>query len=46
MRFSRELSGYGEASGIYSDSRFYLVSGNTVEVYTLDTFDKIDDIVL
>ena len=46
MRFSRELSGYGEARGIYSDSRFYLVSGNTVEVYTLDTFDKIDDIVL
>ena len=46
MRFSRELSGYGEARGIYSDSRFYLVAGNTVEVYTLDTFDKIDDIVL
>lgn len=45
--FSRELNGYGENTrGLYAGDRFYLVSGYTVESYTLDGFEKVDDIVL
>ena len=44
--FERELNGYSEARGLYSGDTFYIVAGNTVESYDLDTFDKIDDIVL
>ncbi|PWJ49123.1 beta-propeller domain-containing protein [Faecalicatena contorta] len=44
--FERELGGYSEARGIYSGNTFYIVAGNTVESYNMDTFDKIDDIVL
>lgn len=44
--FSRELTGYGEARGMYAEDTFYLISGNTVESYTLSGFEKIDDIVL
>ena len=45
--FSRELGGYGESTrGLYAGDRFYLVSGYTVESYTLDGFEKVDDIVL
>lgn len=44
--FSRELTGYGEARGMYAGDTFYLISGNTVESYTLSEFEKIDDIVL
>ncbi|MGC4018752.1 MAG: beta-propeller domain-containing protein [Muricomes sp.] len=44
--FERTLGGYSEARGIYSGNVFYIVSGNTVESYNMDTFDKIDDIVL
>lgn len=44
--FSRELMSYGNVRGLYSGERFYLVDGNTVISYTLDEFEKIDDIVL
>lgn len=46
--FSRDLGWefYGEMRGLYSGGRFYLVTGNTVESYTMDGFEKIDDIVL
>ena len=44
--FSREVTGYGEARGLYAGEKFYLIAGNTVESYTLAGFEKIDDIVL
>lgn len=44
--FDRELSGYNEARGVYSGETFYLINGNTIESYRLDSFEKIDDIVL
>lgn len=45
--FSRELAAYGgDVRGVYSGETFYLIAGNTVESYTLSTFEKIDDIVL
>lgn len=44
--FDRELNGYSEARGVYSGDTFYVVAGNTVESYTMDSFKKIDDIVL
>ena len=44
--FSRRLSGYYEARGLYVGEHFYLVAGNTVESYTLSDFEKLDDIVL
>lgn len=44
--FSRVLSGYGSARGLYAGEKFYLICGNTVESYNLDGFEKIDDIVL
>lgn len=44
--FTREMPGYGSVRGLYVDDIFYLVSGNTVESYTLSGFEKIDDIVL
>ena len=44
--FSRTLSGYGDARGLYVGDVFYLVENWTVESYTLNGFEKIDDIVL
>ena len=44
--FSRELTVYGDVRGLYVGDRFYLVSGNTVESFTMDGFKKVDDIVL
>lgn len=44
--FDRELGGYSDGRGIYSGDTLYIISGNTVESYTMDTFQKIDDIVL
>lgn len=43
---SREMSGYESCRGLYVGNVFYLVSGNTIESYAMDTFEKIDDIVL
>lgn len=42
----RELAGFSEARGVYSGDTLYIVAGNTVESYGLETFEKIDDIVL
>lgn len=44
--FSRELTLYGNVRGLYAGERFYLVNGNTVESFTMDEFQKVDDIVL
>ena len=44
--FDRELTGYASARGIYVDKILYLVSGNTVEAYQMESFEKLDDIVL
>lgn len=46
MEFERVLGTYGGTRGMYIGELFYLVSGNTVEAYTLDGFEKVDDIVL
>lgn len=43
----KEVNSYGsEIRGLYVGDRFYLVQGNAVESFDLNTFDKIDDIVL
>lgn len=45
--FERELTGFSsDIRALYSGSRLYLVTGNTVESYDIKTFEKIDDIVL
>ena len=44
--FSKEMINYGNVRGMYVEDRFYLVANNTVEVFTLDGFEKLDDIVL
>ncbi len=40
-----DLPAYGNIRGLYAGERFYLVANNTVVSYTLDGFDKVDDIV-
>lgn len=45
--FERELTGmFSDVRAFYVGERLYLVAGNTVESYHLDTFEKIDDLVL
>lgn len=44
--FSRELTLFGDVRGLYAGDRFYLVNGNTVESFTMDGFQKVDDIIL
>lgn len=45
--FERELTGMSsDVRAFYAGERLYLVAGNTVESYHLDTFEKIDDLVL
>ena len=44
--FSRTMESYGDTRGLYVGDVFYLVDGRTVESYTLNGFEKIDDIVL
>ncbi len=44
--FSRTMNFYGNVRGLYAGDRFYLVSGNTVESYDFEGFQKVDDIVL
>ena len=46
QEFERTLGGYGSTRGLYIGETFYLVSGNTIEAYTLDGFEKVDDMVL
>lgn len=40
----QELRGYSEGRGVYVGDTFYLVAGNTVESFTMDTYQKIGDI--
>ena len=43
----RTLSGhYSEIRALYVGDILYLTAGNTIESYSLDTFEKLDDIVL
>lgn len=45
--FDRELIGVSsDVRALYAGNRLYLVAGNTVVSYRLETFEKIDDIVL
>ena len=44
--FDRTLPGHGEARGIYVGDRFFLISGHTIEVFSLDDFRKLNDLVL
>lgn len=45
--FDRELVGYySDVRALYVGDRLYLAAGNTVEAFNLETFDKVDDIVL
>lgn len=37
---------YGSVRGVHIDSTLYIVAGNTIESYDMESFDKIDDIVL
>lgn len=43
---SRQLSGYEGSRGLYVGDVFYLVSGNMIESYSMNGFEKMDDIVL
>lgn len=43
----KNMLGYNSnVRGIYAGDRFYIVTANTVESFALDSFDKIDDVVL
>lgn len=44
--FDREMGSSSEGRGVYSGDKIYIVSGNTVESFTIDGFQKVDDIVL
>lgn len=45
--FEKDMVGYNnDIRGIYVGDMFYIVTGNTIESFTLDSFDKVDDIVL
>lgn len=43
--FVKEIP-YGNARGLYVGDCFYLATQNTIESYTLDGFEKVEDIVL
>ena len=43
---SRQLSGYEGSRGLYIGDVFYLVSGNMIESYSMNGFEKMGDIVL
>lgn len=43
----KSMVGYNSSvRGIYVGDKFYIVTGNTVESFMLESFDKVDDIVL
>jgi len=44
--FERRLPGHNETRGIYIGERFFLISGNTIEVFRISDFYKLGDIVL
>lgn len=45
--FEKNMIGYySDVRGIYAGEKFYIVTGNTVEAFDIDSFDKVDDLVL
>lgn len=45
--FVKNMVGYSSnVRGIYVEDKFYIVTGNTVESFMLESFDKVDDLVL
>lgn len=45
--FERDITGtFGDGRALYVRDKFYLFRGNTIESFRMDTFDKVDDIVL
>lgn len=45
--FEKSMVGYNSnIRGIYAGDKFYIVTGNTVESFMLESFDKVDDLVL
>ncbi|MDD2980118.1 MAG: beta-propeller domain-containing protein [Hespellia sp.] len=43
----RKVNGsYGTLRGVYSGNTLYIIEGNAIEAFDLETFEKIDDIVL
>ena len=45
--FEKSMVGYNSnVRGIYAGDKFYIVTGNTVESFMLESFDKVDDLVL
>ena len=46
IRYLKESFPTGGDRGLYAGDRFYLICGSSVESYTLDGFEKIDDLVL
>ena len=45
--FEKSMVGYNSnVRGIYVGDKFYIVTGNTVESFMLESFDKVDDLVL
>lgn len=46
-RLERIMTGWSSSvRALYAGEKLYLIAGNTVESYNIETFDKIDDIVL
>lgn len=47
LELDREITQYADQlRGVYAGERFYLLQGSSIESYHIDTFEKIDDIVL
>lgn len=45
--FEKNMVGYNSnVRGIYAGDKFYIVTGTTVESFMLESFDKVDDLVL
>lgn len=40
------MDSYMSAKGIYMDDNLYIVKGNTIQLYSLQDYQKIDDLVL
>lgn len=46
MRTEVNNSGYMETRGIYIDDTLYVICGNIIESYSLETYEKVDSIIL
>ena len=47
-KLDEEINGYGNGvtRGVYIKDTLYVVQGNIIEAYSLNTFKKVDDIIL